>query len=118
MLNAEQAMPDGGTLTLIGRSEGGRGSESGREDAESSASSTTLTATATVALDVIDTGHGIPPEVLPKLFRPFQTTKVNGNGLGLATTRKIVTAHGGTIDVQSEPGRGTKFTVRLPAAES
>jgi signal transduction histidine kinase len=114
MLNAEQAMPDGGTLTLIGRVESGSGSESGREDAGSSASS--ATATATVALDVIDTGHGIPPDQLPKLFRPFHTTKANGHGLGLATTRKIVLAHGGTIDVQSEPGRGTKFTIRLPAA--
>ncbi len=92
MLNAEQAMPDGGTLTLIGKSEG-----------------------ATVFLDVIDTGVGIAPEALAKLFRPFHTTKPDGNGLGLATTRKIVAAHGGTIDVQSEPGRGTKFTIALPA---
>src|SRR5438552_2516448 len=93
MLNAEQAMPDGGTLTLIGRVEGGD-----------------------VCLDVIDTGHGMPADVLAKLFRPFHTTKQNGHGLGLPTTRKIVLAHGGSIDVQSEPGRGTKFTIRLPAA--
>ena len=92
MLNAEQAMPDGGTLSLIGRCEGG-----------------------TVFLDVIDTGVGIAPGALAKLFRPFHTTKPDGNGLGLATTRKIVAAHGGTIDVQSEPGRGTKFTIALPA---
>ena len=65
-------------------------------------------------LDVIDTGHGMPPEVLAKLFKPFHTTKQTGNGLGLPTTRKIVLAHGGTIDVQSEPGRGTKFTIELP----
>lgn len=93
MLNAEQAMPEGGTLTLMGSREGNF-----------------------VCLDVIDTGCGIPAEQLPKLFRPFYTTKANGNGLGLATTRKIVLAHGGSIDVQSEPGRGTKFTIRLPAA--
>jgi signal transduction histidine kinase len=93
MLNAEQAMPDGGTLTLIGRAEGGR-----------------------VFLDVIDTGAGIAPEAMAKLFRPFHTTKPDGSGLGLATARKIVVAHGGTIDVQSEPGRGTKFTITLPAA--
>src|SRR4051812_36051811 len=92
MLNAEQAMPDGGTLTLIGRCEGDR-----------------------VCLDVIDTGHGMTPDVLAKLFRPFHTTKQTGNGLGLPTTRKVVLAHGGAIDVQSEPGRGTKFTIRLPA---
>ena len=91
MLNAEQAMPDGGEICLQTRSEG---------DA--------------VCLDVIDTGKGIDPADLPKLFRPFHTTKPGGTGLGLATTRKIVRAHDGEIDVQSEPGRGTKFTIRLP----
>lgn len=95
MLNAEQAMPDGGTLTLIGRRDGDF-----------------------VCLDVIDTGPGIAPEQLAKLFRPFHTTKSNGNGLGLATTRRIIDAHGGTIDVQSEAGRGTKFTIRLPACSN
>jgi signal transduction histidine kinase len=54
-------------------------------------------------------------EVRAKLFRPFFSTKPGGTGLGLPTTRKIVEAHGGTIDVQSELGRGTKFTIRLPA---
>ena len=93
MLNAEQAMPDGGTLTLIGRRDG-----------------------AFVCLDVIDTGCGMSADVLAKVFRPFHTTKTNGNGLGLPTARKVVLAHGGTIDVQSEPGRGSKFTIRLPAA--
>jgi signal transduction histidine kinase len=102
MLNAEQAMPDGGALTLIGRvsdPDAGAGGAPPRR----------------VYLDVIDTGTGIAPEALAKLFRPFHTTKPDGNGLGLATTRKIVLAHGGTIDVQSAPGRGTKFTIALPA---
>lgn len=93
MLNAEQAMPDGGALTLIGSTDGSR-----------------------VLLDVIDTGAGIEPEAMAKLFRPFHTTKPDGSGLGLATTRKIVAAHGGTIEVQSTPGRGTKFTIALPAS--
>jgi signal transduction histidine kinase len=92
MLNAEQAMPEGGTLTLTGRAEAGR-----------------------VLLEVIDTGAGIPPEAMAKLFRPFHTTKPDGSGLGLATAKKIVLAHGGTIEAQSEPGRGTKFTIALPA---
>ncbi len=116
MLNAEQAMPDGGTLTLIGRLEergGGPGPGGGYPGAPRPRGPSPL-----VCLDVIDTGHGIPPDQLPKLFRPFHTTKPSGHGLGLATTRKIVLAHGGTIGVQSEPGRGTKFTIRLPAASS
>jgi signal transduction histidine kinase len=101
MLNAEQAMPEGGTLTLIGRAEGtpGTGGEGAR-----------------VLLDVIDTGVGIEPSAMPKLFHPFHTTKPDGSGLGLATARKIVVAHGGTIEVQSTPGRGTKFTIALPAS--
>lgn len=101
MLNAEQAMPDGGSVTLIGRSEEASASPSGE-------------ASRWVCLDVIDTGHGIPPEQLSKVFRPFHTTKATGNGLGLATTRKVILAHGGAIEVQSEAGRGTKFTIRLP----
>lgn len=122
MLNAEQAMPEGGTVTLIGRVESV--SASAREDRqpeppgpEAPAESHTHTHTSHwVVLDVIDTGCGIPPEQMPRLFRPFHTTKASGHGLGLAISRKIVLAHGGTIDAQSEPGRGTKFTIRLPAA--
>lgn len=95
LLNAEQAMPEGGTLTLTGRSDG-----------------------PWVALDVIDTGCGIAADVLPHVFTPFRTTKKSGTGLGLPTAQKVIAAHGGTIEVQSEPGRGTKFTIRLPAARA
>jgi len=91
MLNAEDAMPEGGTLTLQARREGGM-----------------------LAVEVIDTGCGIPPDILPKLFQPFVTTKSEGNGLGLATARKIILAHGGAITVESELNRGTKFSIRLP----
>jgi signal transduction histidine kinase len=53
-------------------------------------------------------------EIQAKIFKPFFSTRPGGSGLGLPTTRKIVEAHGGGIDVQSEVGHGTKFTLRLP----
>jgi two-component system sensor histidine kinase HydH len=92
MLNAEQAMPEGGMLTIQAMREPGQ-----------------------VALSFIDTGAGMSPEVVERIFRPFFSTKPGGTGLGLPTSRKIVEAHGGTIEVQSEVGRGTKFTIRLPS---
>ncbi|HTU91129.1 MAG TPA: ATP-binding protein [Gemmataceae bacterium] len=92
LLNAQQAMPGGGEITLLARGEPGG-----------------------VLFEVIDTGSGMSPEVLVKAFRPFYSTRSGGNGLGLPTTRKIIAAHGGAIEVQSEVGHGTKFTIRLPA---
>ena len=66
-------------------------------------------------LAVEDTGRGISPEDLPHLFEPFFSTKGSrGTGLGLAVTWGIIEGHGGTIDVQSEPGKGSRFTIRLP----
>ncbi len=94
MLNAEQAMPQGGELIVQACGENGG-----------------------VRLDLIDTGVGMTAEQAALVFRPFFTTKPGGNGLGLPTVRRIVEAHGGTIAVESEPGRGTKFTIDLPAAE-
>jgi signal transduction histidine kinase len=93
LLNAEQAMPNGGEIILQASREPGF-----------------------VKLDVIDTGCGIKPDMLPKIFKPFHTTKPGGTGLGMPTTRKIVQAHGGILDVQSEEGRGTKVSIRLPVA--
>jgi signal transduction histidine kinase len=86
VLNAAQAMEPGGTLTV---------SSEGR------------------SVTVADTGPGIPPEVLDKLFTPFVTSKAKGTGLGLAIAQKIVEAHGGTIEARNDAGRGAAFTVRL-----
>jgi signal transduction histidine kinase len=61
-----------------------------------------------------DNGHGIPPEVLPRIFVPFFTTKSSGTGIGLALVHRIVTQHGGTISVASDP-QGTAFTLSFPA---
>ena len=91
MLNAEQAMLEGGELTIQAMPDSGQ-----------------------VSLRLIDTGKGMPPEVLGRIFKPFFSTKPGGSGLGLATTRKIVLAHAGSIGVESEVGRGTMFTIRLP----
>jgi signal transduction histidine kinase len=68
-----------------------------------------------IAIEVEDSGPGIPPEIEGRIFLPFFTTKPQGTGLGLPTARKIVEAHGGTIGFRSGPG-GTRFTVSLPAA--
>ncbi len=67
-------------------------------------------------ITVADQGKGIAPEVLPNIFRPFFTTKGHGTGLGLSLARRIVESHGGTINVRSEVGKGTQFTLRLPLA--
>jgi len=65
---------------------------------------------------VADDGKGMPPEVQARVFEPFFSTKEGGRGvgLGLSIVQGIVARHGGTIDVTSEPGRGTTFAVRLP----
>ena len=100
MLNAEQAMPQGGELTIAAAVEPGSNPDGPPR----------------VCLSLIDTGAGMTPEVREKVFKPFFSTRPTGTGLGLPTTRKIVEAHGGTIEVQSEVGHGTKFTIRLPGA--
>jgi PAS domain S-box-containing protein len=71
-----------------------------------------------IAVDVSDTGHGIPPELIDKIFDPFVTTKPRGSGtgLGLHICRNVVTSHGGELRVRSSPSQGTTFTVILPVA--
>ncbi|GIK18020.1 MAG: two-component sensor histidine kinase [Leptolyngbya sp. PLA2] len=73
---------------------------------------------ASFVIHVIDTGPGIPAETLGRIFNPYFTTRSGGTGLGLPTARRIVEAHGGRIEVHSEVGKGTDFTVVLPAQGS
>jgi len=94
-LNAVQAMPDGGVLTVK--------------------SSLLQKECDWVQVSIADTGKGIPPQILEKIFTPFFTTKAQGTGLGLAICHKLITQHGGTLTVASEDGKGTVFTVALPA---
>ncbi|HWY88021.1 MAG TPA: ATP-binding protein [Gemmataceae bacterium] len=104
LLNAEQAMPQGGAVTIQAGVEPARlqGQDAGGNGK-------------CLCLSIIDTGQGMAPDALAKIFQPFFSTKPSGSGLGLPTTRKIVEGHHGTIDVQSEPGKGTKITIKLPA---
>jgi PAS domain S-box-containing protein len=106
VINAKQAMPDGGTLDV--RVE------------NSAAAADRMTALAPgryVRITIEDRGVGIAPEHLPKIFDPYFTTKPAGTGLGLATAYSIVSNHGGGIAVDSQPGRGTVFSVYLPASD-
>ena len=67
-------------------------------------------------LEVSDTGNGIPPEHLSRIFEPYFSTKRTGMGLGLAIVRNIIEQHGGQIAARSRSGEGTAFTIRLPAS--
>ncbi|MBX3461670.1 MAG: two-component sensor histidine kinase [Planctomycetes bacterium] len=73
---------------------------------------------AQVAIRVTDTGSGMPPDVQARVFEPFFSTKRAGTGLGLPTVRRVVEEHGGTLTLQSEPGKGTQFSMRLPAGRN
>jgi signal transduction histidine kinase len=65
-------------------------------------------------VEIEDTGTGIPPDVLEKVFEPFYTTKARGTGLGLSICKRIIEAHGGRLDIQSQPGQGTRVTFSIP----
>jgi two-component system NtrC family sensor kinase len=95
LVNASEAMKEVGTLTITADY---------RPESDQ------------VRVCISDTGCGIPEEDLPKIFDPFYTKKEMGTGLGLAISYGIIAEHGGTIDVQSEPGKGTTFTISLPRA--
>ncbi|MCC6523680.1 MAG: PAS domain S-box protein [Polyangiaceae bacterium] len=104
VLNALQAMPSGGHLEVTADNE--------RVGPDELAG---VPAGDYVHLAIRDDGPGIAPDVLPRVFDPFFTTKPSGTGLGLATAYSIVRRHDGVIDVESAPGAGTTFHVRLPA---
>jgi len=107
-VNARDAMPSGGKLSLALQNENLN---------VSLAASLKILPGPYVRLSVADTGTGIPPEVLPRIFEPFFTTKPaeKGTGLGLATVMGIIKHYGGGIDIKTEPGKGTEFSVYLPA---
>jgi signal transduction histidine kinase len=65
-------------------------------------------------LTIVDSGDGMPPETLARIWEPFYTTKTSGTGLGLSVAHRIIREHGGAVAVQSAPGRGTTFTIVLP----
>ena len=91
IINGVQAMEDGGTLTIRAKplNEG-------------------------VQIDVEDTGQGVEPEQLDKIFDLFFSTKEGGTGVGLTITKQVIEGHGGCINVESNPGQGTKFSIMLP----
>ncbi|HHH75733.1 MAG TPA: two-component sensor histidine kinase [Phycisphaerae bacterium] len=68
-------------------------------------------------IEVIDTGKGIAPELMEKIFDIYYSTKKDGSGIGLAITRRLIRAHGGTIKVESDEGKGTRFTITLAKSE-
>lgn len=104
-INAEQAMPTGGTLEIIAENvvlEAGNQYNPGQY----------------VQLTIKDQGIGIPAEIINKIFDPFFTTKKTGNGLGLSTSYSIIKKHQGYLEVESAPGIGTTFYIMLPASLS
>jgi signal transduction histidine kinase len=94
-INAQQAMSNGGELMI----------KTQRQDREA-------------VMEICDTGHGIAPERLPQIFEAYHSSRPRGSGLGLPIAKKIVDAHKGTISVNSELGKGTAFTIRLPLQAS
>ncbi len=96
LLNAADAMPEGGMITL-----------QTSYDASSN----------TIWITVSDTGKGFPETVLNKIFEPFFTTKPKGTGLGLAIVKRLVEQHGGSVSVESSPGKGTSIIMSLPVRE-
>jgi signal transduction histidine kinase len=91
MINSVQAMPEGGELIVQVSTQRGRG-----------------------IVEVVDTGRGIGPDEIGRVFEVYYSTKKHGTGLGLPTSRRIVLEHGGTIHLESELGKGTRIVIALP----
>jgi two-component system sensor histidine kinase HydH len=98
ILNATQASRPGDQITLASRLGPATNHNGGQR----------------VTVTISDTGAGIPADIRQRIFEPFFTTKSRGTGLGLSVARRIVEEHGGTIEVESEPGKGTCFIIKLP----
>ncbi len=92
MLNAQNAMPEGGRLEIVVCAE----------------------SDSTARVNIIDTGSGMSPEQLQRIFEAYYSTRKGGTGLGLTMTRQIVREHGGQVSVASEVGKGTRFSIDLP----
>ena len=102
IINAMQAMPGGGTLTVKSgiRSQDSSGGGAGH-----------------FFVEFKDTGEGIPPEIMERLFDPFYTTKEDGTGMGLPIVDSILRSHGGSVNIESAAGKGTRVTLSIPAGE-
>ncbi|MGE4558969.1 MAG: ATP-binding protein [Desulfobulbus sp.] len=107
IINAVQAMPEGGHLRIAAGN-----CDIAKGDVPA------LTPGKYVRISLADNGEGMTPETLERIFDPYFTTKSHGSGIGLASAYSIVNRHGGTIVVESSPGRGTTFTLLLPASEA
>jgi signal transduction histidine kinase len=91
MINGTQAMSKGGEMILtVGQNDG------------------------SATIEVMDTGPGIPADAVQRIFQAYYSTKKGGTGLGLPMAKRIAEEHGGQLSVQSEQGKGSKFTLRLP----
>ncbi|HHD62983.1 MAG TPA: PAS domain S-box protein [Desulfobulbaceae bacterium] len=108
VLNAKHAMPEGGTITIA------------CANVQDAATESLLSVDKGeyVRISIVDTGIGVPMEIIDKIFDPYFTTKQTGSGLGLAICHSIINKHDGYLTVESLPGKGTTFTIYLPAAFS
>ena len=111
-INARDSMPQGGTLRLTARNR--------RLDAVEAGAIAGARPGPWIVIEIADTGTGIPPEILARIWEPFFTTKAvgKGTGLGLSTVRGLVASHQGFIELHTEVGRGSVFRLFLPAADS